>query len=1491
MQAFQQFITNLTTALNAMLPAITPILDAFRTLTVVGSSFFPQLAQIINQIATAFNNWVQGAAQSGQLQQWIQTAINSFEQLFRAIGYVLDAAENIGRAFQAGGSQGMLEWLVSITQAFRDWTQSAEGAQLLTTFFQNLHQASVLLGPILTTVGVAVLQLVNNLMQLGIQMGPGIQSFFNSLADALNILGQSLIQSGPALGSILATIGTTLVQIMQQVGPQLPQLFQNLATAAINLAPSLVTIASALADMMSHLTPTEIEAIIGIAAAFQGLSLVVPIIQAISAAVMFLAANPIVLLIAAVAAAAILIITHWDDVKAAVQVMWDKIQEFVSWMGSAFSNAWQSVANAVNEIWSGISGSFSNWLNEAYEWGHSLISNLVRGIRDFIGEVGKAAGDVGQTIHDFLFTNSPAKKGPLSQTSPDEMGQSIAANFSQGLGTSSDVAGAAGGMATGATTGMSFSSAGAAGRSGKGTSGFDAWVDNITQDLRQWSAMAQAGFGLFKSVADVMINTAKVTASLWNGGDNPMTQPGGIFGQSPGLTPEQQSIPGVQNFPAAHGQAPIPELRPGAGAPAGAPPVPQQTIPGIPQAPGTVPGPVGAPTVPAPPAAPAPAPPGPGSAGAPLPAPAPGTAGVPAGPSAVPNETAAGTAARVNVARGATPQKVAQGIIEEGRRRGLSDAQIEAAGMIASDETNFGTPGFNSSGGNASVGGVGGTYQQSSQAGWGSADQILNPGYSISKFYDIYQENLRRFPGIDPIDAAILTQNPQLVTQYGISPGDLAGGSQYGRQTQEAWTGQRGGQNTFNAGLQAAGPRAPGAPGPGSVGLPHPDQPAILPDTPLYPTGPPKNLPPQGDPATGALTLGGAAGLAGAGIGAYLAPVATGAVGVMTGGLMAGATATGAATGGGDDVDAENSGLPMYGKPGDSPGPGWHYGPSGTLAKDAGVGSTPPPRAPGLGGPPGSQRERRGAPPASAAPPFQSVPYGLPHGTDTGGYGSGNAKVFPPWVMDLAAQYGVKPSTYSGHQESNRPGEKGYAPNPQNLNRGIDWVGSREQMQAFAQALIAYGGAEGVGGPLEQVIYQAGPGGQKYGLGGAGNVDPGYYPQSGEGSYDEHGGTATGAHVHTRFAGSVPASLAPGPMGAPTPPSAPAPQAPPATPTPPGQTPATNAGGWISQAPPGWDLKNPIPQDVRRAHGIPDDLPPIYYAASPGTVTNVPAPPGLKPGDVTPEGSIVSPGGTVSVPLPTAGGTPGFPQTSQNLPFGAKTPMEAFEKSMGAASSIAGDAFTVFNDVITNIKAGADMLDTLVRGFENTEDVNKFIDNFQTFIKTGADIAKLVGDVGGIAGSAGGASGMPGGGSPGAAVQAIAGIVQGALEATNMAIDLGQMAWQQATKYAVGIFAGSMLGGADTGALSGNVRMLLNTNTGQLQAYSEDNPLNKQTHNLPAWMARSYGGPNPNAQPNTQLAQVNIYTGPGPDARNLISDTMWLVGTGGPAVASVAGAE
>lgn len=131
--------------------------------------------------------------------------------------------------------------------------------------------------------------------------------------------------------------------------------------------------------------------------------------------------------------------------------------------------------------------------------------------------------------------------------------------------------------------------------------------------------------------------------------------------------------------------------------------------------------------------------------------------------------------------------------------------------------------------------------------------------------------------------------------------------------------------------------------------------------------------------------------------------------------------------------------------------------------------------------------------------------YGLPRGTRIDSGASG----FPPWVYQLASHFGVKASTYAGHQETDRK-EAGYAPNPQLLNRGIDWGGSVANMQRFAEYLFS------VKSSLEQVIWEHPITGERVGVaGGKGVTTTSYYNY--DGGYNKHRN-----HVHTRQSAPIP---------------------------------------------------------------------------------------------------------------------------------------------------------------------------------------------------------------------------------------------------------------------------------------------------------------------------------------------------------------------------------
>ncbi|AWY06518.1 tail length tape measure protein [Gordonia phage Trine] len=132
-------------------------------------------------------------------------------------------------------------------------------------------------------------------------------------------------------------------------------------------------------------------------------------------------------------------------------------------------------------------------------------------------------------------------------------------------------------------------------------------------------------------------------------------------------------------------------------------------------------------------------------------------------------------------------------------------------------------------------------------------------------------------------------------------------------------------------------------------------------------------------------------------------------------------------------------------------------------------------------------------------------PYGLRSPSDP----------FPAWVTEIGREHGVQPSTYAGHQASNR-NEAGYAPNPEGLIRGIDWTGSVEDMQKFAEWLLSVAPSNE---SLEQIIWQNPNTGQKIGwYGRTPDTDGSYYASDYGGHQD---------HVHTRHSSALLGDAAP----------------------------------------------------------------------------------------------------------------------------------------------------------------------------------------------------------------------------------------------------------------------------------------------------------------------------------------------------------------------------
>lgn len=118
----------------------------------------------------------------------------------------------------------------------------------------------------------------------------------------------------------------------------------------------------------------------------------------------------------------------WTNIKETIGGflgdIWDaitgKFTEIKEKVAEIFTNIWEGITGRVKDIVDAITGGVGDAIDflkelpgKALEWGHDLIANFVKGIKDKISDVGDAVGSAAKTVKKFLGFSEP-EEGPLS---------------------------------------------------------------------------------------------------------------------------------------------------------------------------------------------------------------------------------------------------------------------------------------------------------------------------------------------------------------------------------------------------------------------------------------------------------------------------------------------------------------------------------------------------------------------------------------------------------------------------------------------------------------------------------------------------------------------------------------------------------------------------------------------------------------------------------------------------------------------------------------------------------------------------------------------------------------------------------------------------------------------------------------------------------------------------------------------------------------------
>ncbi|MDT5016715.1 MAG: hypothetical protein QOD39_2875, partial [Mycobacterium sp.] len=248
----------------------------------VGSDFLPGLTGGFTAAAERAADFVNNARETGKLKEWISKGLSTIGDLFTVFKQLGQIVITVFKGLGTGG-QDFLGKLIKLTAGVRDFLQSVQGQAALHALGQAMSAVSTVVTQVMLT--------------------------------ALRELAPIIVDLAPGFAKLAQQVGTVLVAALKIAGPLLDML------------------ARFLSDNVDWLGPLAIGLYAGIQA-FNGINAVLKLlkIEALS--------NPWLAIIAATVTLAILIVTHWDNIKAALSAAWE-------WIKNTARTAWEHIHSAI----------------------------------------------------------------------------------------------------------------------------------------------------------------------------------------------------------------------------------------------------------------------------------------------------------------------------------------------------------------------------------------------------------------------------------------------------------------------------------------------------------------------------------------------------------------------------------------------------------------------------------------------------------------------------------------------------------------------------------------------------------------------------------------------------------------------------------------------------------------------------------------------------------------------------------------------------------------------------------------------------------------------------------------------------------------------------------------------------------------------------------------------------------------------------------------
>lgn len=238
---FEVFLNNAATMFTGVSRGVNALAQSWIDLATVGSQYLPNLGETIGSSLEQWTRNIHGARITGQLQEDMQRGVDAIKSVGHAMQTTGGIIKGVWAAMDAAG-QPFISTINSATVGMRNWTNSAEGQQVMVNLFTETGRSLGALVPVATAAGRALTTQVMPAMSQLIQgVAPGAANGIAHIGNAFERLAPTLGTVGMAAGRFIEAFGRmteAFAPVISAVG--------SLIGSLSNLAPVIVPVAAAL---------------------------------------------------------------------------------------------------------------------------------------------------------------------------------------------------------------------------------------------------------------------------------------------------------------------------------------------------------------------------------------------------------------------------------------------------------------------------------------------------------------------------------------------------------------------------------------------------------------------------------------------------------------------------------------------------------------------------------------------------------------------------------------------------------------------------------------------------------------------------------------------------------------------------------------------------------------------------------------------------------------------------------------------------------------------------------------------------------------------------------------------------------------------------------------------------------------------------------------------------------------------------------------------